>query len=203
MITPSSGSWPSGTAQRILERRDPVEQVCDEADCCVVKRESRPQPLYPGECGQLTGREPQLARRVLTGVDDAKRYQPSDQVRVRTGRSGECAEVQPRGPDERVVHCLLLGSKSDAAASCSKSSRWVGESVAGTRILASANRSPGWPRGLGRPRPRSRSRFPHDVPCGTLTLASPPGVSTATEVPSAASQGASRSSTCRSRPWMR
>src|SRR5262250_2622311 len=141
MIAPSSGSWLSGAAQRSLEHCDPVEQVCDEAESCVVKRESRPQALHPGECGQLMVRKPELAGRVLTGVDDAQRYQPSDQVRVRAGRAGECAEVQPRGPDERVVHCVLLGSKSEAAASCSKSSRSVGESPGGTKILASANRS--------------------------------------------------------------
>src|SRR5258708_5584179 len=195
MITPSSGSWPSGAAQRSLEHRDAVEQVCDEADGGVIERESRPQALYRGECGQLTRREPQLAGRALTGVDDAQRDQPADQVRVRAGRAGEGAEVQPRGPDQRVAHCLLLGSKPEAAASCSKSCRSAGESLGGTMILASANRSPGLPRGLGRPRPPSRSRLPHDVPGGTLTLASPPGVSTATEVPSAASQGASRRST--------
>ena len=37
----------------------------------------------------------------------------------------------------------------------------------------------------------STSFLPLDVPAGTLTLASPSGVSTATVVPSAASQGAS------------
>ena len=37
---------------------------------------------------------------------------------------------------------------------------------------------PGVPRGLGMPRPRSRSRRPLDVPGGTVTFASPPGVST-------------------------
>ena len=62
-------------------------------------------------------------------------------------------------------------------------------------ILASANRSPALPFGLGRPRPRNRICLPLEVPPGTLTLTSPPGVSTGTDVPSAASQGASRSST--------
>src|SRR5260221_1570025 len=194
MITPSSGSWPSGAAQRSLEYRDPVEQVGDETDGRVIERESRPQALYPGECGQLTGREPWLAGRPPAGADDAERSQPADQVRVCAGRAGESDEVQPRGADERVAHCLLLGSKPEAAASCSKSCRSAGESLGGTMILASANRSPGLPRGLGRPRPRSRSRLPHDVPGGTVTLASPPGVSTGTEVPSAASHGASRRS---------
>src|SRR5260370_17455638 len=106
MLTPSSGSWPSGAAQRGLEYRDPVEQVRDEADGRVIERESRPQALYPGECGQLTRREPQLAGRALAGVDDAQRDQPADQVRVRAGRPGEGPEVPPRGPRHRGAHPL-------------------------------------------------------------------------------------------------
>src|SRR5258705_13878682 len=93
-----------------------------------------------------------IARRTaLAGVDDAECCQPADQVRVRAGRAGESAEVQPRGADERVAHCLLLGSKPEAAASCSKSCRSAGESLGGTTILARGNSPPGWPRGLGRP----------------------------------------------------
>ena len=65
----------------------------------------------------------------------------------------------------------------------------------GTMRRTSANRSPGVTRVFGRPRPFSRSRFPLDVPGLTRTLASPPGVSTATDAPRAASHGASGRST--------
>src|SRR5258708_10083770 len=97
MITPSSGSWPSGAAQRGLEYRDPVEQVRDEADGRVIERESRPQALYPGECGQLTRREPQLPGRAPAGVDDAPPDPPAGQGPVLAGPAGEGAGGQPRG----------------------------------------------------------------------------------------------------------
>src|SRR5256886_75857 len=165
----------------------------------------------PGDrAGQegLAGREPEPAGLVPARLKQPEGDQPPYQLRMQPGGAGEGLEVQaPPGQDrrlgERIGHRCLLGSKFDAAASCSNSRRSSADGRAGTMILASAYRSPGRPRGWGRPRPRSRNRLPVDVPAGTLSFASPPGVSMATDAPSAASHGASGRSTNRSRPSTR
>src|SRR6266478_4992096 len=123
----------------------------------------------------------------MVGIDDAEGDEPTDQVRVHARHQGELVQAQPRSADHGVCHCRSLGLKSDSSASCSNSRRSVRESRSGTMILASAYRSPALPFGLGRPWPRSRIRLPLDVPPGTFTLTSPAGVSTATDVPRAAS----------------
>ena len=85
--------------------------------------------------------------------------------RIRAGcsplRSGHGVEAEADRTDELIsAHVLRLGSKSDTAASSSKSSRSRLVSVFGTITRTSAYRSPGLPFGLGMPSPRSRSRLP-------------------------------------------
>src|SRR5262249_34974141 len=141
------------------------------------------QPLDPrGRC-HLAGSKPQASGRVTGSVEDAQRHEFADQFRVHPRGGDEVVQVKFRGTDDGVGHSRLLGSKSDTAASCSSRSRSPSVGRGGTMILASANKSPGSPLVLGSPRPRKRSRRPHEVPAGTLTLASPPGVGTATAVP--------------------
>ena len=72
----------AGPPQGRFEHRDPVEQVGDQPDGRVVEREAGPQALHPGHRGELAAGEPQLARGVAVGVDEAEGDQPADQVRV-------------------------------------------------------------------------------------------------------------------------
>src|SRR6185503_7426405 len=102
-------------------------------------------------------------------------------LRVHAGQPRERLDVQTWDPDQGCVHdSCFLGSNFEAPASSSKSLCSSLVSLAGTMILASARRLPGFPRGFGKPRPLNRSRFPLDVPFGTLTDARPPGVWTGT-----------------------
>ena len=81
-------SWPSGTPQGRLKRRNPVEQVEHESDGRVVEAEPGAQPLEPGDHGELPAGEPQPAGGVSGRVEDAEGYEPADHFRVQPGGRG-------------------------------------------------------------------------------------------------------------------
>src|SRR5262245_16537799 len=111
------------------------------------------------------------------------------------GQPAEFVQTQPGPAYDLDGHRRLLGSNFDVPARSSKSRSSSGLSRCGTISFTSAYKSPGRPLGLGRPRPFSRNLRPVEVPFGTFTVASPPGVLMSTEAPSAPSQTASGRST--------
>ena len=119
------------------------------------------------------------------------------------GHGRELVGGQEGYPHQSDGHRRLRGSNVDDLASSSKRRRSSSLNVCGTLILTSARRSPASPRGFGIPRWRSRRRRPHELPAGTRIWTSPPGVATETEVPKAASQGDTGSSTWTFRPSRR
>src|SRR5580700_6138852 len=146
---PCSPSRPTGLLKGRFEDRDPVQQVGDQPDGRVVEAESGPEPLDPAHGRHLAAGEPQLARGVPVGVQDAQGDEPADQVRVRARGPRERLQVEAHRPDQdqRVAHYRLLGSKVETVASSSKSRRSSSASLAGTTILTSAYRCPALPRG--------------------------------------------------------
>ena len=110
---------------------------------------------------------------------------------MQASQRGELVQAEPgrRDPDSwRGSSACRLGSKSRLGRELLEQPPLGPRGPrAGTMILASANRSPGLPRGLGRPRPRSRSRRPVEVPGRDLDLG-------------LAARGVHRRPTCPGRP---
>src|SRR5207249_551782 len=192
-------AWPG--AQGTLQQVDAVEQVTDQADGGVVERQAGVQALDAGDGDQLGRGEPQLAGSVADRPQQPEGDQPADQLGVEAGAAGEALEAETHRPRQgvasRLAHRPLLGSKVEALASSSSSFRSRRLNCLGTMIRTSAYRSPGRPLGLGMPWPRRRSRRPLEEPGGTFTFTSPPGVSTGTGAPTAASRGLTGRSTWR------
>src|SRR6185295_18872812 len=129
------------------------------------------------------------------GVEQAERHETTHEVRMQTGRARERVEIETTRSSQYERHRFFLGSNVDVLASSSKSRCSSSLSEEGTMMRTSAKKSPGSPRGFGMPRRRRRRRRPLELPAGTRTLASPAGVSVGTVAPSAASHGATGSST--------
>src|SRR5690606_10427135 len=101
-------------------------------------------------------------------------------------QSGGRHAAPPRSP---------RGLKFDSSRSRSYSAFSSSDSVAGVTICSTQYRSPAPPPGLGRPLPPRRSFCPPRAPGRTRTRARPSNVGTSTSAPSAASQGATGTST--------